>query len=588
MRWRNITTREEIESPVKPGPDWVPITATITGTPPGGAFGGRGIAGPSGSDDEEGKGPFVRNFSDGTTRVLKPGRDGSKSGDWETISTKPGDDPKRDPRIGTTINVGGRVMLWNPQAETYDRDLGPSSAPSAGPAPRYPQAGIEGGQTYTVDPYTGQITFGGRVPGTLSDEDKRQNDLFDLTGQRRYNTGERVAGEQFSAGQAQAQRGFTGGENALDRALTAGQFAATLAANQQRDRFAAEQDYQNRLRQFAQDKLAAAQAFASQVRATDPAALEAFYAAGGGNIANALAGGGNAISDNAVLPAARSLRASREMVTPTRFGGFDQPYQAPPTPTQAAGGAVGGPFTLPPASSFMPSASDRLGQGVVPTAQNARDFVDRPTTDDETRRYQEAIGIPEQFRGLSRFAFGTQGEPATGTFITGDSTHPTDPFAGGAKPEKVTVKDPPGPHNAEAEVEPMSPPEGMGGGMPLANLLHSIASMLDGGMGMERMNMGGMTGMDEPRYAFGTGYETITPAPEDEPYLREVRGIRQNVQFPQLNPYDTKFRFNLPSQVNRFFAGRQTKFGVPVEDQAAEEERYRLRGIGRGAFNLGT
>ena len=507
--------------------------------------------------------------------------DGQK---WFRTGVMAGGTPKESSRFGDTINIGGRVMQWNPSTSTYDIDLGSSSgpaAPPASPAPRYPTGGVDSGQTYVVDPYTGQITFGQRVPGTFTDEQKRENDLTDLYGQRTYTTGERLGGERFTAGENAAGRTFTSGENALNRALEAGQFSATLAAKQKSDQFAADESYQNRIRQYAQDKLSAAQAFASQVGAVDPAALEAFYAAGGGNIANALAGGANAVSDNAVLPAARSLRATREMLAPTRYTGFDSPYAAPAAPTMAAGGQPNmqpKPTTPPPVTAPITQVAPSIDGGSWSPGTSGQSWTDR-------------AGTPDWAKGPTdtpRYAFGTQGEPATGTFITGDSTDPGNPFAGGAKPEKITVNDPPGPNNAQAEVEPLAPPvpPQMGNKPKLAELFSVIGALLS------EEQMGGMpmdAGMDAPRYAYGTdGYETITPTAEDQPYVDEVRNIRNNVQFPNLNPYDTKFRFNPYSLQDRFYAGRRTKFGVPVADQQQEQQRYQLQGVNRGAYSLGT
>lgn len=473
-------------------------------------------------------------------------------------------------------------------------------APAAPPAPRYPTAGIAGNLTYVADPYTGQVTFGQQVPGTLTEEQQRANTLADLAAQRQFTTGERIGSQEFTAG-----------ENALNRALTAGQFAAGLEQQRIQNQFQAEQDYQNRLRQYAQDRLAAAQAFASQVSAVDPAALEAFYAAGGGNISNALAGGANALSENVLLPAARTLRTTREMATPTRYGGFDQPFQLPQTMVQQA--PARSPFVAPQVTtSQVPPTTGGFSaydpnnlmadwiRGLAPPQQQAPSVSPAgassgaPALSTPEPRFpalaNEDVGNAPRFPTLAnedvvpRYAFGTMGEPAKGEFITGDSTHPTDPFAGGAKPEKVTLKDPPGPNNAEAEVEPMSPPEHMGEN-PIAALFHAIADMIEGGnigQDSERYAYGTMK-----RYAYGTGYESIRATPEDQPYLGEVRNLRQNVQYPQLNPYSTKFGFTPPSLVDRFYAGRQTQFGIPVADQLAEQQRYQLRGTSRGAFSLG-
>jgi hypothetical protein len=61
--------------------------------------------------------------------------------------------------------------------------------------------------------------------------------------------------------------------------------------------------------QQTKDQLAAARQVADLISSTDPIAYRVFLAAGGGEIWNGLVGGGTAVSDNANLGAARSLRA---------------------------------------------------------------------------------------------------------------------------------------------------------------------------------------------------------------------------------------------------------------------------------------
>lgn len=222
------------------------------------------------------------------------------------------------------------------------------------------QGGISGGVTYSYNPNTDTFKYGPQLPGSITDAQKRQNDLTDAAllrrytvgdraDERRYDTGvraedrtyrtgereagqvyasgERLAGQEFTAGENDEGRRFSAAESALNRALNAGQFASTLQSNRQRDEYTADESYQNRIRQYGQDQIAGARTVAELTNSVDPTALPAFYRAGGGNIMNAIQAGASAVSDRAVLPAAQALRGTREMALPSRytFGALNLP-----------------------------------------------------------------------------------------------------------------------------------------------------------------------------------------------------------------------------------------------------------------------
>lgn len=153
--------------------------------------------------------------------------------------------------------------------------------------------------------------------------------------QQGFNTGERRGSEAFSAGQSELMRQFnaaqqaqslnaqgqlardqmsySGQNSALDRSAAATQYALGLIQRQQEQAQQAQRDYQDQKRGLGQDRLAAARQFADVVSSVDPAALPAFYAAGGGNIMNSLNTGATALSDNAIRPGAEALDTSKQI-----------------------------------------------------------------------------------------------------------------------------------------------------------------------------------------------------------------------------------------------------------------------------------
>lgn len=447
-------------------------------------------------------------------------------------------------------------------------------APQAPRAPSQASTFIDArtGEMVGVDPVTGQERF--RIPGaayaSLTPQEQRALDIADAESARRFEQDILRRQQEFSAAEADKSRQFNASESALDRAIRSADLATSINFQNQANAFAAEQDFQNRMRQFTQDKLGAAQQVADNISNVDPGALGAFYEAGGGVIANALRNGGTARSDLSDFGSAAALRASEEMVTPTKYSftpvSFDpsQFYQPPQQPTSVSADSGG----------LMAETPQQVAQRRLDEASS----VGRNTTGWTANESGQFVG-PNPF-ATPRFATGTMGDiPAPKQFISGDAMG-ADPAAGGARPELVTVDDPEG--NARLSVDPMVPPGG-GGEHKAGAFLRAVADFID-----EPITGGG--GM--PRFATGTGMfsgtDPINITDADRPYLDRIGAVRDNVQFPDLNPFDVQFALNAPSQIDRFFRGRQTKYAVPVEDQAAEASRFALSGANRGGLALGV
>jgi len=231
--------------------------------------------------------------------------------------------------------------------------------------------------------------------------------------------------------------------------------------------------------------------------------------------------------------------------------------------------------------------------------------------------------MPSMNGGMS--PFGDMGQPATGTFITGDSTDPMDPAAGGAQPEMVTLNDPEG--NATADVIPMTEP-GVGpdaGEASVGALLMAISKFLMaeeaksavamppppmmgpelgmmgaprqayGALGMPRYNMGaprynmgaprynmgayGRYNMGMPRYATGTmpGYEISA---EDQPFVNEVLATRRATPY-DANPFAANYQMQSPTARAIGESAFQTATGVPGTELDYISKMYEPQGLAR-------
>lgn len=447
---------------------------------------------------------------------------------------------------------------------------------------------------------------------------------------RAASAAEAAAGRSFTGGENAAQRAFTGNENAterasrlaesaadrafrasesgVDRALRASEFASAFGLQQHQER-----------RAVQQDALAAAEQYARQISLTDPAALPAFLAAGGGNVGNAIASGATALSENALLPAARTLRTIENPVRQTPFEFQPQQFDPrqfadafapsprfaqsffPPPPEIAAAQARGAAMAaainagaLPNPSAAVPAqespastnpnlAADQARGAALAAAINAGTAVN-PAEQAAANARMEAAGVPAW---VPRFAFGTPGMPASGPLIAGDSTDPENPAAGGARPELVIPHDPPGPDNATADVMPLTPPMPSGGDSDrMAALFKAIGDFLSG----EKMQLPPQIA-GAPRFAFGTDALATV---DDQPYIDRVRALRMSTLEPSIFPdqvgdqtYNVGF-FRQPQAIQqRIAAARQSRYGVPSDVTLEQARQYALQGVGRGAFTFG-
>lgn len=129
--------------------------------------------------------------------------------------------------------------------------------------------------------------------------------------------------------------------------------------------------------QAMERQLAAAKTLAEVIGQVDPNAYRAFLEAGGMNIANAIAGGGNAVSEAAMLPAARALQTAE---TPIKIPTFDEAFpdsaswmagqaSAVPvpggnaSPTGGTDGATTPPAVPPPPPATQATAPNRIEEG---------------------------------------------------------------------------------------------------------------------------------------------------------------------------------------------------------------------------------
>lgn len=157
-----------------------------------------------------------------------------------------------------------------------------------------------------------------------------------------------AASDAARAAQQAAHDAWQGNQNEADRNWKAAQAAIDRALKLTTDRAQFELTRSGLVEQQTKDMVDAAKQVADLISSTDPIKYRAFLAVGGGDIWNGLIGGGTAVSNEANLGAARTLRA---MDNPTHIptwdeimaqGGFD--VTNPPT-LGANGVAVGGGTT---------------------------------------------------------------------------------------------------------------------------------------------------------------------------------------------------------------------------------------------------
>ena len=173
-----------------------------------------------------------------------------------------------------------------------------------------------------------------------------------------------AASDAARAAQQAAHDAWQGNQNDADRNWKAAQNAIDRALKLASDRAQFELTRTGLVQQQTKDQLAAAKQVADLISSTDPIKYRAFLAVGGGDIWNSLIGGGTAVSNEANLGAARTLRA---MDNPTHIptwdeimaqGGFD--VTNPPT-LGANGVPVGGGTTT--SAGGIGNSGPQIGYG---------------------------------------------------------------------------------------------------------------------------------------------------------------------------------------------------------------------------------
>lgn len=78
---------------------------------------------------------------------------------------------------------------------------------------------------------------------------------------------------------------------------------------------------------------------------------------------------------------------------------------------------------------------------------------------------------------------------------------------------------------------------------------------------------------------------SLTPA--EQALLDEIAQFRQDVQVPDLNPYDVNFWNINPLIRQRYFAAQQSRLGIPAEAFEWEVGRMRIPGLSRDQVAVG-
>lgn len=531
-----------------------------------------------------------------------------------------------DPSTDTTYEVGvSNDLLGNPQSYKYP--VGKGNLTGQNPTPGHTtssnvsqsfadpqQLAIERTRVQNEIQQTQnalQIATANRDENARQFNQKRLDDLYqyqnDLT--FKYAQLDQSANEGALTREQQAQL------KAIDAALSASQFASTYGLS-----VAQQQQQQQR------DALAAANQFANLISSTDTAALPAFYKAGGGIIANALAGGKTALSDNALLPAARTLRA---IATPVAAPPAFNPNLYSPSMFAPASAGGGVPFTpvftprqtqipvrppiIPPVAAAPIDYSGSVGPATGVANPLARPgtpaWVTGEAAPPPPAPSQPAPTAPDpglQWDAGSGYAYGTANPPiqryADGSvpagmhtqFMAGDSTSPN-PAAGGAHPEGVEINDPTG--DATFKVNPLTTPGTGDTDGTVGSLLSAIGAFLQANEEKPGPVMAPMadmmrhaygTGMMDARYAYGTDPSGI--APEDLPFLDQVRQLRQSqdVTPPIAGGYFNVGYQNVAPSLRAAYANSfQTRYGIPTTDITAEANRFAVPGLDRNSFTSG-
>lgn len=211
---------------------------------------------------------------------------------------------------------------------------------------------------------------------------------------RAFQAGEAEKGRQFQLQLQQMQQEFQSKQAELDRA---------------------ERAWRMRTLEIPQVRAGLARQVADLVSSTDPLAFKAFLAAGGGNIANALATGGTAVSDNANLGAARTWQALDELDTAMNnypgVGGTTGAGAAGTggTGTPGGGGLASGGTATTPGTGTAVAGENPVTNAIVSTAREeaGRDYLGEPDEQLLTRmasQYKAKYGVEPSAERLQEMA----------------------------------------------------------------------------------------------------------------------------------------------------------------------------------------
>lgn len=264
--------------------------------------------------------------------------------DGSPYQAKP-EGPNTDDYKYFTDPVSGAYSYFDPATGKTIAISGAKSGPGSTPANAYNSGVSSSGGVRTIAPQSvGLGSFGGSGAEAMTPYQQAQLAAAE-------------AARREAALERDADRAFDREQRDIDRAIRAAEQAAGLA-----------EAYENRKRQLTLD-------FQNSVSSTDPSALAAFtYAngdysdAGGGNIGNALAGGGTAVSDNLNQASAQFLRQLR--AGPTPYSGYT------PSPGGGLPSGPGGGATPPPASA--PGTTTSPVPGAAPTSNVGQPIPYRP------------------------------------------------------------------------------------------------------------------------------------------------------------------------------------------------------------------
>lgn len=444
---------------------------------------------------------------------------------------------------------------------------------------------------------------------------------------------EAAAGRGFQAGESAldraarlqeggASRAFQAGESALDRAARASEFAATHGLNTAR--FGLEQ--QDR-------KMAAARQLSDVISSTDPAAIAAFAAGGGGVLANAIARGGSALSNNALLPAARTMRAIDDMNRPAPQA-FQLEDKGPVEYIPMGGRMFSDISALSPegrqgiynsiASNQAADLNDRAATGanLDPIRQQYANELDRYKTETETRIANGgfALGtggrdrVQRQALPVDPWWDGYRAGQAGQQFVGGDERFRTGYDSGMRRTQTARAADRGGRAGRfDDSGDLYEAPAGFALGAPSIPAPRGVFDV--GELEPERMRVTDPPGANNariavepgpigrtiryylgtrrPGYAFGTFEDPMgqgLATAEDQGYLDRVRALRQGVDTrPPVDGgyFNVGFGLQAPTIQQRYFRGLQAKYGGNAGDFAAEADRFRMAGAGQGVFRLG-